>query len=98
MGGLSHFGIDSAGNVNPCVYLPVTFGNILEEEFPVIYERMRASVPRPIHAECPCLALADTLRREQRGGGSVPVRHERIREDWERVVTSPERSGAPPPG
>ena len=32
MGGLSHLTIDSKGNVNPCVFLPVTFGNIMKED------------------------------------------------------------------
>ena len=31
MGGLSHFYIDSKGNVCPCVFFPVSYGNITEE-------------------------------------------------------------------
>jgi len=36
--------IDSKGNVNPCVFLPVTFGNIMEEYFRSIYRRMRERI------------------------------------------------------
>jgi MoaA/NifB/PqqE/SkfB family radical SAM enzyme len=59
MGGLSHFSIDSAGNVIPCVFVPVSFGNILHEDLPAIFARMRHAVPAPIHAGCGSVLLAD---------------------------------------
>ena len=51
--GLSHFYINSLGNVQPCIFLPVSFGNILEEDFPVIFKRMREAFPKPIKQPCP---------------------------------------------
>jgi len=86
MGGLSHLYIDSVGNVNPCVFLPVTFGNIREEDFPAIYERMRAAVPRPLHRQCPSLDLMDALPAEFRDGRRLPVPHSLINEEWRALI------------
>ena len=59
MGGLSHFSIDSAGNVIPCVFVPISFGNILSEDLPAIFARMRKAIPRPIRSGCGSVLLAD---------------------------------------
>jgi MoaA/NifB/PqqE/SkfB family radical SAM enzyme len=85
MGGLTHLAIDSKGNVNPCVFLPVTFGNILTEDFPAIYARMRKAIPRPLHRECPSIALADTLLQKSDGPDRFPVPHARIEKEWEEM-------------
>jgi MoaA/NifB/PqqE/SkfB family radical SAM enzyme len=61
MGGISHFAIDSAGRVVPCVFTHVSFGSILEEDLPPILARMRAAIPRPIHGGCPSILLRDQL-------------------------------------
>jgi MoaA/NifB/PqqE/SkfB family radical SAM enzyme len=82
MGGLSHFHIDAIGNVNPCVFLPVTFGNILHEDFETIYRRMRKAIPRPLHKECPSLELAERLQNCYRERGSMPVPYEMVQGDW----------------
>lgn len=55
MGALSHFYINSLGNVQPCIFLPTSFGNIMEEELPVILKRMREAVPKPIKQPCPAV-------------------------------------------
>lgn len=86
MAGLSHLYIDSLGNVNPCVFLPVTFGNILEEDFPAIYARMRKVVSRPVYGECPSLLLAETLREQAQAGHRPPIRYELIRSRWEELL------------
>ncbi|HCV43332.1 MAG TPA: hypothetical protein DGH68_07595 [Bacteroidetes bacterium] len=83
MGGLSHFTIDSMGNVNPCVFLPVTFGNVMEEDFTTIYERMRKAVPRPLHTECPSLSLSATLKDRKHKGQRVPIHYDSVRSEWE---------------
>lgn len=85
MGGLSHFEIDSQGNVNPCVFLPVKFGNILEEDFRSIYSRMRKAIPRPLHAGCPSILLADTLRSSLKARHTIPVAYENIRPEWDNM-------------
>ena len=82
MGGLSFFSIDSKGNVIPCVFLPVSFGNILDEDIRAIYERMRAAVPRPLHRECPASSLAGTIAENSADGASLPVQVERLGKTW----------------
>jgi MoaA/NifB/PqqE/SkfB family radical SAM enzyme len=87
MGGLSHFYIDSHGNVNPCVFLPVRFGNIMETDFKTIYERMRKAIPIPIHSECPSLLLSSTLKMKKKNGNGIPIKYENIKSEWEELYS-----------
>lgn len=82
MGGLSFFSIDSGGNVLPCVFLPVSFGNILEEDIRTIYDRMRAAVPRPIHRRCPAVSLAPVIGERAAEGAGLPVPVARLAGEW----------------
>lgn len=85
MAGLSHLYIDSLGNVEPCVFLPVSFGNIRHEPFTPIYARMRRAVPRPLHRTCPALGLARSL-----GFGPekpLPLPHRSVSEEWRRMCS-----------
>jgi hypothetical protein len=41
------------------VFLPVTFGSILEEDLGPILARMRAAAPAPVHRGCPSVLLHD---------------------------------------
>ena len=88
MGGLSHFYIDSSGNVNPCVFLPVSFGNIMESEFEEIYNKMRMSIPHPLHKECPSVLLSDKLKKIHESGAKIPISFNRIKEEWEKLYDS----------
>jgi MoaA/NifB/PqqE/SkfB family radical SAM enzyme len=85
MGGLSHLYIDSRGNVNPCVFLPVTFGNIMNNDFGTIYARMRKAIPEPLHQECPSLQLQLTLNAHAHRNGGMPVEHRAVRKEWEEM-------------
>ncbi len=82
MGGLSFFAIDSRGNVIPCVFVPVSFGNVLEEDVRVIYDRMRAAVPRPLHRECPASSLAGAITGKVACGAPLPVPVESLKVEW----------------
>ena len=82
MGGLSFFAVDSRGNVLPCVFLPVSFGNILEEDIRTIYDRMRAGVPRPLHRQCPAVSLAPTIQERAAAGAGLPVPVGRLAGEW----------------
>jgi hypothetical protein len=46
--------ISAAGDVQPCEATEISFGNIREEEFPVVYERIRRSFTRP---SCGCIPM-----------------------------------------
>jgi MoaA/NifB/PqqE/SkfB family radical SAM enzyme len=94
MGGLSHLHVDSRGNVEPCVFLPVTFGNVLEEDFAAIYRRMREAVPRPLHARCPSLQLAERVGFDRRRQARLPVPYEAVRGEWQRLFEDERRPTA----
>jgi MoaA/NifB/PqqE/SkfB family radical SAM enzyme len=85
MAGLSHLYVDSAGNVNPCVFLPVTFGNILTEDLAPILARMRGAVPAPVYGDCPSLKLATTLR-ERAIGSAMPTPYVELEQEWEAAL------------
>jgi MoaA/NifB/PqqE/SkfB family radical SAM enzyme len=85
MGGLSHLYIDSGGNLNPCVFLPVKFGNVVDEEFESAYARMRQAIPRPLHAECPSLQLQGALRRSLGSDGAMPVPYTSVQNEWQEM-------------
>jgi MoaA/NifB/PqqE/SkfB family radical SAM enzyme len=50
--------VDAAGNVCPCDFAPIPFGNLRDEPFAAIWARMRAQFPTP---GCGCLAPFDEL-------------------------------------
>ncbi len=87
MGGLSHLHIDCLGNVNPCALLPVSFGNIMAEDFRDIYGRMRAAIPHPLHKECPSITLGKILRERSENGRCSPVPFESVRGEWEALFS-----------
>ncbi len=83
MGGLSHFYINSLGDVVPCVYLPVSFGNILEEDFSTIFKKMRQAVPFPLKKECSSVCLAKKMETKRGLDFSSPVPFEKIENAWQ---------------
>lgn len=88
MGGLSHFYIDSAGNVNPCVFMPVSFGNILNDDFNKIYKLMRSTIRRPLHSDCPSLLISGAIKNKINNGCSVPVPYNSISHEWNNILTN----------
>lgn len=78
MGGLSHFYIDSRGNVCPCVFFPVKYGNVLDEDIQSIYYRMRKNIPAPLHTECPSLLLSNHFRDLFNKDKQIPIPYEKI--------------------
>lgn len=49
-GGTDRFYLNAKGDVQPCEFLNISFGNIQDEDFEVIYQRMRAQFAEP--GEC----------------------------------------------
>jgi len=89
MGGLMQLYIDSKGNVNPCVFLPVTFGNVMTEDYEGIFDRMRAAMPRPFHGECPSIVLSPALWRtatQDARRASWPVPYTGVRREWNDLI------------
>ena len=88
MGGLVHFSIDGLGNVQPCVFLPVSFGNILSEGFSEIFARMRRAVPfRLRQGGCPASFLSPLLRAKHEQCGQYPIAHSEIKVEWEKMFS-----------
>lgn len=85
MGGLSHMYIDSRGNVNPCVFLPVSFGNVIKEDFESAYARMREAIPHPLHQKCPSLQLHAALEAQAEEKKMMPVPHPSISAEWKKM-------------
>jgi MoaA/NifB/PqqE/SkfB family radical SAM enzyme len=85
MGGLSHLYIDSKGNVQPCVYLPVSFGNILKEDFHNIYSKMKKATPGPLYGQCPSICLAKTINTKKNQGLPLPVPYREIEGEWKNM-------------
>ena len=88
MGGLSHFNINSLGDVQPCVFLPVSFGNIVEEDFTTIYNRMRKAIPKPLRKQCPSVYLAKIIKAKKNQGIALPVPYKKIEHEWNKMFES----------
>ncbi len=88
MGGLAHLSIDANGNVKPCVFVPVSFGNIREESFAAIYHRMRRLNSRPFRGGCPALLLSKALAeaRNHQTGDAIPFAQ--FTAQWEATVSA----------
>lgn len=85
MGGHSHFYIDSLGNVEPCVFLPVSFGNIMKEDFSTIFRKMRKAVPQPLHMQCPAIFLSETIQSKKKQGMVFPIPFRKIEKEWQEM-------------
>jgi len=84
-GGMLLFHVDSVGNVQPCVFLPISFGNILEEDFGTIFERMRKISPDATHEGCMTGVLTPALQSLYKQGVKVPIPVEKVKAEYERL-------------
>lgn len=85
MGGLSHLYIDSQGDVQPCVFLPVSFGNILKEDFQDIYKKMKNATPGPLYDQCPSISLSKTISTKKDQGSPLPIPYKEIEGEWKEM-------------
>jgi hypothetical protein len=83
MGGLTHCTIDTAGNVNPCVFVPISFGSILHEELPVIMDQMRSVINEPIHNGCASELLQHVYATDSVLQDRTTVKYADVSEQWE---------------
>jgi MoaA/NifB/PqqE/SkfB family radical SAM enzyme len=87
MAGHSLLYINSSGEVQPCVFLPITFGNILREDITAILKRMRLAVPVPLHTACPSIQLNASIRNKLDHGIPVPIPYEGIKMEFDSLIT-----------
>jgi len=59
--GTQHLYIDAFGNLCPCDFTPLSFGNVHEEGFDVVYQRLREQFDRP-RDKCFLLDNIDKIR------------------------------------
>ena len=88
MGGLSLFYIDSAGNVCPCVFFPVSFGNIKRDKVEDVYNKMRENIPHPIKCDCPSLKISEKIKMQYRNLSDLPVPFENIKNDFQNLFNN----------
>ena len=72
-GGIDRFYVGCSGEIQPCEFVNISFGNLCHEPFSVIYERMRRAFPIPScdwlcekYGECIADAVAEN-------GGKTPL-------------------------
>jgi MoaA/NifB/PqqE/SkfB family radical SAM enzyme len=61
-GGIERFYINANGDVQPCEFVNLSFGNINEEDFLVIYKRMRNVFDKPRTKWC-CSTLNEKIKK-----------------------------------
>lgn len=87
-GGVDRFYLGSGGEVQPCEFLNISFGNVNEEPFEKIFARMRSYFSKPC-ADWLCCTQAGEINRliSESGTGATPLRWEhakRLVEKWNR--------------
>jgi MoaA/NifB/PqqE/SkfB family radical SAM enzyme len=87
-GGVDRFYVNAAGEVQPCEFLNISFGNVRSEPFDVIFDRMRAAFAAPTR-EWPCCTrthtIAALLRRHELATTPLPAEYVgEFLADWKR--------------
>ena len=88
-GGIDRFYIGASGEVQPCEFLNISFGNLNEDSFQTVYSRMRQAFPIPSES-WPCVEkaqqIADALEEARReNDNSTPLKWPRtaaLTADW----------------
>jgi MoaA/NifB/PqqE/SkfB family radical SAM enzyme len=92
-GGVDRFYVNATGEVQPCEFLNLSFGNVTREPFATVFARMRSCFPEPCSDWLCCTqagAIAAALR--QQGTGATPLSQEATREvvaQWDRGRPTP---------
>lgn len=77
-GGVDRFYVNAAGEVQPCEFLNVSFGNVTREPFDDIFARMREAFASPAR-ELPCCTrahrVAELLRQHGLTATPLPAEH-----------------------
>jgi len=74
--GFQHLYVDAQGNVCPCDFTPVSFGNISRESVSVIWSRLTAAFGRP---GCKCFLMENMDRLNEAFTGTLPIEYSKVR-------------------
>jgi MoaA/NifB/PqqE/SkfB family radical SAM enzyme len=74
--GFQHLYIDAQGNVCPCDFTPVSFGNIKSESVGVIWSRLTKAFGRP---GCKCFLMENMDKLNQAFTGTLPIEYSAVR-------------------
>jgi len=74
--GFQHLYIDAQGNVCPCDFTPVSFGNIADEKLSVIWSRLNAAFGQP---GCKCFLLENMDKIKEAFTGTLPIEYSKVR-------------------
>lgn len=92
-GAVDRFYVNASGEVQPCEFLNISFGNVGEEPFATILARMRSYFPTPC-TDWLCCTQAEAIDRlyREHGLSHTPLPWELTRElasDWDRGPATP---------
>ncbi len=92
-GAIDRFYVGAGGEVQPCEFLNISFGNVNEESFDAIYKRMRSYFPEP-RTDWLCCTQAEAICEifKTRDGHGTPLPWSETRqlvENWERGTKTP---------
>lgn len=91
-GAIDRFYVNAHGEVQPCEFLNVSFGNAAKEPFDAILARMRAAFPEPCTDWLCCTQAPEIARAIEARGGRTPLPWPATRElvkDWRRGAPTP---------
>ncbi|MFC1453526.1 radical SAM/SPASM domain-containing protein, partial [Verrucomicrobiota bacterium] len=74
--GFQHLYVDFAGNVTPCDFTPVSFGNVEEEPTAAIWDRLHSAFNRPRRT---CFLVDNAAALGELHGGSLPLAYDEAR-------------------
>jgi MoaA/NifB/PqqE/SkfB family radical SAM enzyme len=73
--GMQHMYIDAQGNVCPCDFVPISFGNVKDEELTAVWNRMRAAFSKPRRQ---CFLMCNSHKLREAFEGNLPIPHEEV--------------------
>ncbi len=92
-GAVDRFYVGASGEVQPCEFLNISFGNVNEESFEEIYERMRSYFPEPCTDWLCCTqaeAICEIFKRKGSHGTPLPWSEtKQLVDNWERGGKTP---------
>lgn len=92
-GAVDRFYIGASGEVQPCEFLNISFGNVNEEAFDLIFKRMRSYFPEPCTDWLCCTqadAIADIFKEQNIETTPLPWKQTRkLVENWNRGNPTP---------